>query len=324
MSFHSRASLGARHPVHNFEFADAAARTAFVAAPEDIGKLALQLDTGEFFIISSTGAGAMDSVTGIPTAADVGAATAAQGALADTALQPGDNISELANDAGLITAAGAPVQSVNGQVGAVTLPPPFSGDYNALSNLPTLGTAADNAEEDFATAAQGALADTAIQPAALQVAIQQYHDRTVQRFAGRVVGDASNGGNGANAFVDRFSVSRTFLHNEPYQLFVPLFWSTNSGANDILVELLVDGVLVADNQQRSEAQDVAGVDPDTGLGQNAGTDQKYPGLMVGLFTPPTAGGSHTITLRFAASSTNDLPTIHGCTLWVSRWGGLIP
>ena len=38
-----------------------------------------------------------------------------------------------------------------------------SGDYNDLLNLPTLGTAADNAETDFATSAQGALADTALQ-----------------------------------------------------------------------------------------------------------------------------------------------------------------
>ena len=36
-------------------------------------------------------------------ATDVGAATAAQGALADTALQPTDNISELTNDAGYLT-----------------------------------------------------------------------------------------------------------------------------------------------------------------------------------------------------------------------------
>jgi len=38
-----------------------------------------------------------------------------------------------------------------------------SGDYNDLLNLPTLGTAADNAETDFATSAQGLLADSALQ-----------------------------------------------------------------------------------------------------------------------------------------------------------------
>ena len=76
-------------------------------------------------------------------AADVGAATAAQGLLADTATQPGDNISTLTNDSAFIDAAGAPVQSVNGSTGAVTL------------------TAAD---VGAATAAQGTTADSALQP----------------------------------------------------------------------------------------------------------------------------------------------------------------
>jgi hypothetical protein len=40
-----------------------------------------------------------------------------------------------------------------------------TGAYSDLIGLPTLGTAADNAETDFATAAQGALADSAVQPA---------------------------------------------------------------------------------------------------------------------------------------------------------------
>ncbi len=39
-----------------------------------------------------------------------------------------------------------------------------TGAYADLSGKPTLGTAADNAEGDFATAAQGALADSAVQP----------------------------------------------------------------------------------------------------------------------------------------------------------------
>ena len=51
-------------------------------------------------------------------------ATKAQGALADTSLQPGDNISELVNDMGYLVAGDivdAPVQSVNGQTGDVVL-----------------------------------------------------------------------------------------------------------------------------------------------------------------------------------------------------------
>lgn len=50
----------------------------------------------------------------------------------------------------------------------------FSNDYGDLDNLPTLGTAAAAATTDFATAAQGALADTALQPAAIGVSIQAY------------------------------------------------------------------------------------------------------------------------------------------------------
>ena len=72
--------------------------------------------------------------TVVLTASDVGAATAAQGAKADTAVQPAD----------LATVA-------------------TTGDYDDLTNKPTLGTAASADTTDFATAAQGALADTAIQ-----------------------------------------------------------------------------------------------------------------------------------------------------------------
>jgi hypothetical protein len=42
-----------------------------------------------------------------------------------------------------------------------------TGAYNDLSGKPTLGTAAATASTDYATAAQGALADTAVQPAAI-------------------------------------------------------------------------------------------------------------------------------------------------------------
>lgn len=48
-------------------------------------------------------------------------ASAAQGSLADSALQSGDNISELVNDSNYITSAQAPVQSVNGETGNVTI-----------------------------------------------------------------------------------------------------------------------------------------------------------------------------------------------------------
>jgi hypothetical protein len=44
---------------------------------------------------------------------------------------------------------------------------PGTTDYTALTNKPTLGTAAATASTDYATSAQGAKADTAVQPATL-------------------------------------------------------------------------------------------------------------------------------------------------------------
>lgn len=96
----------------------------------------------EFYISQSAGAGtsgvlSVNTKTGnvVLDAADVGAATAAQGLLADTAVQPGD----------LATVA-------------------TSGAYGDLTGAPTLGTAASTDAADYATAAQGALADSAVQP----------------------------------------------------------------------------------------------------------------------------------------------------------------
>lgn len=87
----------------------------------------------EFYISQSAGAGggsiiSVNGKTGIVVldAADVGAATVAQGALADTALQPGDNISDLTNDAGYITAAQVPESGISEA--------PLDGNYYVRSS----------------------------------------------------------------------------------------------------------------------------------------------------------------------------------------------
>jgi len=77
-------------------------------------------------------------------------ATAAQGATADSALQPGAQI---------------PWTDVTGKPSFAAVA--TSGAYADLSGRPTLGTAAAANVGDFATSAQGALADTALQPGAL-------------------------------------------------------------------------------------------------------------------------------------------------------------
>jgi hypothetical protein len=80
-------------------------------------------------------------------------ATAAQGALADTALQPGANISELNNDSGYGTGdVDGPASAVNNRLAA------FDGTTGKLIKD------SGSLTSDFATSAQGALADSAVQP----------------------------------------------------------------------------------------------------------------------------------------------------------------
>lgn len=79
-------------------------------------------------------------------------ASAAQGALANSAVQPED-LSTVATSGAYADLTGKP------PLGAVAT----SNDYGDLDNLPTLGTAAATAATDYATASQGATADSAVQ-----------------------------------------------------------------------------------------------------------------------------------------------------------------
>ena len=119
----------------------------------------------------SVAQGGTGSKTATGAIANLGAATAAQGAKADTALQTAD-VSAVAlsgdyNDLLNIPTAGTgdvvgPASSTDG---AVAL---FDGTTGKLlKDGVVLGTAATTASTDYATAAQGAKADTAIQAADL-------------------------------------------------------------------------------------------------------------------------------------------------------------
>ena len=127
-------------------------------------------------------------------------ATSTQGTKADSATQPGDNVSSLVNDAGYITSAGSnAVDSVNGLSGVVVLDPDnlddslttnkfttqteidklsgiaanaevnvnadwtsVAGDSEIL-NKPVFGDITGSNIADFATSGQGVLADSALQ-----------------------------------------------------------------------------------------------------------------------------------------------------------------
>lgn len=64
MSAHSSASLGARHPVHNWEFTDASVRAAYVPVTADIGKIAYQLDDKTFWVLKTQSPAAWNSIDG--------------------------------------------------------------------------------------------------------------------------------------------------------------------------------------------------------------------------------------------------------------------
>jgi len=97
-------------------------------------------------------------------------ATAAQGALADTAIQSAD-LATVATTGSYSDLTGAPTLATvatSGSYADLTGTPSLatvatSGSYNDLTDTPTLGTAAATASTDYATAAQGALADSALQ-----------------------------------------------------------------------------------------------------------------------------------------------------------------
>jgi len=128
---------------------------------------------GDLATVATTGA--YSDLTGLPTLGTAAAtdatdyATAAQGALADSALQSvtgtldeivvtdGDTVSlatAVTTSLGLADTAVQP-----GDLATVAT----TGAYSDLSGLPTLGTAAATDAADYATAAQGALADSALQ-----------------------------------------------------------------------------------------------------------------------------------------------------------------
>jgi hypothetical protein len=105
-------------------------------------------------------------------------ATAAQGATADSATQPGDNVSTLTNDAAYLSTVatdatitgdgtpGSPLSAVTGGSGDVTGPASSVNENIAVFDGVTGKVIKDGGAKttDFATSAQGAKADTATQP----------------------------------------------------------------------------------------------------------------------------------------------------------------
>jgi len=132
---------------------------------------------------SGSGGAAVDSVNGQTgvvvlnaddiddTGTDHKFATAAQLTLADSALQTGDNVSELTNDAGYISSNA--VDSVNGESGVVVL------DADDIDDTSTT--------HKFATSTQLNLAETAIQPTSSIDALADVDTSTTAPVDGQVM-----------------------------------------------------------------------------------------------------------------------------------------
>lgn len=111
---------------------------------------------------------------------DADYATAAQGALADSALQSvTGTVDEIVITGGDTISLATAVTTSLGLADTAVQPGDLAtvattGAYSDLSGLPTLGTAAATDATDYATAAQGALADSALQSADIGVTVQAY------------------------------------------------------------------------------------------------------------------------------------------------------
>lgn len=145
--------------------------------------------TGSPILATVATTGVYSDLTGLPTipAAQVNSDWNSVSGVSQILNKPTipTNTNQLTNGANFITASGAPVQSVNGQTGTVVLSIPAAqvqSDYTQsntsaldyIKNKPTLGTAASTNSSDYATAAQGTLASTAVQPGTLTSTLANY------------------------------------------------------------------------------------------------------------------------------------------------------
>jgi hypothetical protein len=179
--------LGTASTAATGDFATAAQGTLADSAVQP-GDALSSLDTTVTGAQLNTIKSTVDGLGTASTAATGDFATAAQGTLADSAVQPGDNISGLTNDTGFIVGVEGTEVASTGELGGVKFlredgdgtcswqTIPGGGDLLAANNLSDLvsasaartnlglGTAATAAADDFATAAQGTLADSSVQP----------------------------------------------------------------------------------------------------------------------------------------------------------------
>lgn len=158
MTAHSEASLGARHPIHNWEYADEAARTGasgFVAA--DVGKIAKQNDNDTYWLLVAT-TPTWSQVNGTGTGDVTGPASSGDNAIARFDGTDGKTIQNSAatvDDSGNIATSGtvdgrdvsADGAALDSHVGSTSNPHSVTKTQVGLSSVPNLDTTAAVANE---------------------------------------------------------------------------------------------------------------------------------------------------------------------------------
>lgn len=96
-------------------------------------------------------------------------------------------------------------------------------------------------------------------------------------------------------------------------------WSYNSGGNDMITQIDIDGTVIGN--QRQEPKDVGGSGPvfdtTTGGTRNVGTDQVHPAAGMDIRAGLTAGAA-VIRMRLAGSTVNDRAALHKGRLYIRR------
>ena len=167
-------------------------------------------------------------VTGLDTAL-AGKATTAQGALADSAVQPGDNISTLTNNSGYITSAdggAAATAATLATARTISLGGDVTGSasFNGASNVTITATIADDSHNHVISNVDG-----------LQTALDGKASLTGGTFTGRVISQGSFENGTSQNFTAR-AVDGNFGQEVGYS-FYPTFAHTGNGprrAADIL------------------------------------------------------------------------------------------
>lgn len=258
-------------------------------------------------------------------------ATAAQGTLASTAVQPGGNISTLNNDAGFIDAAGAaaaaPVQSVNGNTGVVSLD---TSDITENTNL-YYTEARVSANTDVVANTAKVSADGSIDlHSDVDVTTTAPTNGDILEFNGtnwipaqksvygtefNLFEDNAVTETALTTFQDKISDTTTALPVGKYKIDVSYSWNHNGTTSDFEGLVLFDGTTLGQNGSglihKQEPKDGAGNFSGTNSSQAHNFKKTY-------FVDVTVAGTKSVLLQYRTDNTAQKSAIWDANIEIIR------